>query len=582
MEDIIMKLFKNIGLLVLTLLAFSACTDKTPDYGNFPSKDVDFTYNVQGNEYTLDFYVVSTIQFTNTSSKSGSVSWDFGDGTTSTDANPIHKYAKSGTYNVTLKVDGVGQQTYPLLIYDITPVLSVTDQSADTLVINDVSVDLGIELPNPENLICKYHWIFPDGTMKADGTAITEFTGYSHADGTIDNPGALKFKNIGSQKITLQTWFDVNGENRRLDDSYVNVQVGFNKAVPTIYYAVYGGNIKAYKLIPDADLPAGTKNLPFDMGVSSGNTPLQLVIKNVTVTGDDGKATSSDYIYILDCGKQYTYINDTEGTAGDGKITVMSADGTYANIMVTNVGQKAFDDPYTGCADDTYLYYNDRNLGVRQLALTTRGAKETASGEDGVKQDNYLVKNQLLGYYSDGIAYGAISKDLFLDSQGVFWWPKDFNAQGIFRFTKSDIGGPTGKAPHPIVLANSFPRAITIDEARDRLYVWMRKASPVAGFNVFNLPSITETVTTADALKSIAMEAAPENSTGDEGIYTSQFALDKTTGNVYFGFRADSGEKTYSTGLYYYDFTAGKMVKFAGNTEKIMGVAINPRACRLF
>ena len=149
-------MLKNIMLLAITLLAVTSCVDKEPNYGNFPTKDVDFSYQVDGDEYQLDFYVVSTVQFTNTSSKKGNVTWDFGDGNTSTENNPKHKYAKSGIYNVTLNVQGVGSKTYPLMIYDIAPVLSVTSQSEPVVVINDVQVNLGIELPNPENLICKY------------------------------------------------------------------------------------------------------------------------------------------------------------------------------------------------------------------------------------------------------------------------------------------------------------------------------------------------------------------------------------------------------------------------------------------
>jgi len=34
--------------------------------------------------------------------------WDFGDGKTSTEQNPIHKYAENGTYTITLKVTGPG------------------------------------------------------------------------------------------------------------------------------------------------------------------------------------------------------------------------------------------------------------------------------------------------------------------------------------------------------------------------------------------------------------------------------------------------------------------------------------------
>ena len=95
-------MLKNIMLLAITLLAVTSCVDKEPNYGNFPTKDVDFSYQVDGDEYQLDFYVVSTVQFTNTSSKKGNVTWDFGDGNTSTENNPKHKYAKAGIYNVTL------------------------------------------------------------------------------------------------------------------------------------------------------------------------------------------------------------------------------------------------------------------------------------------------------------------------------------------------------------------------------------------------------------------------------------------------------------------------------------------------
>ena len=109
-----MKTLKKIALLALMVTTMASCVEKEPVYGNFPgSKDVDFTYNVDGDEYTLDFYVVSTIKFNNTSSMSGDVTWDFGDGTTSTDQNPTHKFAKAGIYNVSLTVDGVARNPIP-------------------------------------------------------------------------------------------------------------------------------------------------------------------------------------------------------------------------------------------------------------------------------------------------------------------------------------------------------------------------------------------------------------------------------------------------------------------------------------
>lgn len=571
-------MIKNFLLLAIMMLAVTSCVDKEPNYGNFPSKDVDFTYQVDGDEYALDFYVVSTVQFTNTSSKSGNVTWDFGDGQTSNEANPKHKYEKAGIYTVTLTVDGVGSKSSPLMIYDIAPVLSVTSQTEPVVVINDVQVNLGIELPNPENLICKYVWKFPEGTKTADGTELTEFVGYSHEDGTIDNPGAISFKNIGSQKIELQTWFDVNGENRRLEDSYVNVQVGTPDPCPTIYYAELGGNIKAYKLVDMSKLPKGTKNLPFDMGVNSGNMPTQLVF--ATEKTDAG--AEQDNVYILDCGKQYYYVNDEDNTLGDGKITVMAADGSNVNVMITNVGGQAFNDPFQGCTDGTYLYYTDRNTGIRQIPLSTRGARESTIFRE---EKGYFVVNNQLSYYQQGISYGAIHTGLYIDKSGMFWWGKNFSGNGIYRFKTSDIGktGAGVKIPHPIVLYLTQPRAFTLDEELGKLYVWMTKGNtPGVGFCEYNIPAADQTVEGSNYNKFINMEADPINSTADEGVFTTQFAVDPTTHYVYFGFRALPSDKTYTTGLMYYDPATKTVHKYMDNNDKILGVCINPRKTALF
>lgn len=43
-----------------------------------------------------------TVSFTNSSQYAENYYWDFGDGTTSTDMNPVHTYVDSGTYIVTL------------------------------------------------------------------------------------------------------------------------------------------------------------------------------------------------------------------------------------------------------------------------------------------------------------------------------------------------------------------------------------------------------------------------------------------------------------------------------------------------
>ena len=53
------------------------------------------------------------VEFTNESIRYSSSSWDFGDGNTSSDTNPIHTYTTSGTFDVSLSVTGdAGTDTF--------------------------------------------------------------------------------------------------------------------------------------------------------------------------------------------------------------------------------------------------------------------------------------------------------------------------------------------------------------------------------------------------------------------------------------------------------------------------------------
>lgn len=576
------RILLNISFIAALLVGMSACVEADPEYTDFPSKDVDFTYAVAPNdkgevEYGIDYYVVSTIQFTNTSAKTGKVMWDFGDGTTSEEASPLHKYAKAGTYQVKLTVDGVGSRTYPIMIYDIAPVLSISSQSAEVLTCNDVEVEFNIFLPNPESKEVKYVWTFPEGTIDANGNAVTTFEGMAHADGTVDYPGKLRFKNIGSQRIVLQATFDTaeGGENRVLEESYVNVQVGSSVEYKTLYYAALDGNIKAYKLIPDEELPEGTKNMVFDMGVSSGTMPFTLCYAETQseIEGSDGEISleKEGWIYILDAGKQYTYINDEAGVNGDGKINVMSVDGKSTNLFVSNVGKAAFDDPFFGCVDGDNLIYTDRNTGIRKMDLKLRGQ---------VEGNDYLVKNDQLGYYSRGLAYGAISTTVVKDKSSVYWWGKCYNGVGIFRFTTADIGKLT-EIPHPIVLENVSLKAFTLDETRKKLYVWRTKSD--GGFYEYPLPAIDATVKKDEFSTRILMDADPINSTDAEGVFCTQMAVDSATGFVYFGFNKEGSDASaYTTGLKYYDPESKKIYSAFGNSERILGVAINDNPTKLF
>jgi len=87
-----MKLMKGGFLLcIISAMIFSSCT-KAPVA----------SFEVDQNEVKAP----ATITFTNTSTNADEFLWNFGDGETTTEMNPTHKYVEGGDYDVTLKAYG--------------------------------------------------------------------------------------------------------------------------------------------------------------------------------------------------------------------------------------------------------------------------------------------------------------------------------------------------------------------------------------------------------------------------------------------------------------------------------------------
>ncbi|WP_304608103.1 PKD domain-containing protein, partial [Lentiprolixibacter aurantiacus] len=87
------QLLKTASKLSLILvLAFWACEEVE---SLLPTVFSNFTYTVEDG--------TGLVKFINTSEDATKYEWDFGDGTTSIEINPVKKYGSSGTYTVTLK-----------------------------------------------------------------------------------------------------------------------------------------------------------------------------------------------------------------------------------------------------------------------------------------------------------------------------------------------------------------------------------------------------------------------------------------------------------------------------------------------
>lgn len=82
--------------LLASLVWISSCKDKDP------------LEAIAGFKYTVDATDFKKVTFTNASENFVSLTWDFGDGSTSTEQNPVHTYAALGTYTVKLTAKGEG------------------------------------------------------------------------------------------------------------------------------------------------------------------------------------------------------------------------------------------------------------------------------------------------------------------------------------------------------------------------------------------------------------------------------------------------------------------------------------------
>ncbi len=103
------------------------------------------------------------VAFTNTSSSFDTIFWDFGDSTTSTETDPVHTYAESGTYTVSQTIAKCGKTDTK------TKTLNITVLNTETFKLKALSV-----YPNPTsgNLNLKF-----DKTYKEIISVISDLSG---------------------------------------------------------------------------------------------------------------------------------------------------------------------------------------------------------------------------------------------------------------------------------------------------------------------------------------------------------------------------------------------------------------------
>lgn len=558
------NLFKFL-LLCLFTINFTACKDHIPEVEELPEDKINFTYQVSDDVYQLDYYVGATIKFYPTRPVSTDCVWNFGDGSEAVVGDTVyHKFTTAGRYVVTLNANEA-TKTNEIYISDIKPIVTLIQYDSLCEVMTSY-ISFEVELPNPDNLEAEYQWTFPEGTTNEAGEAVASFVGLP------EDLGKVKFAKVGSQTVSLQV---VLG-GRNLEVVKKNVQVALDTLAPTLYYATVGGNIMAVKI--PATPTEGVVIEPYDMGVSAGQHMFNILCHE-------------NKLYCLDAGKQYYYVNDVDGVMGDGQITIMAADASTIETMISNVGGPAFQDPFFGFIDNGNLYYSDRNTGLITVPLSTRNATYSAAAFP------YWLQNNTLGYYGKGLSYGAISSNL-IKIDDTYYWGKIYNGIGIWRFKAGDIlAAADDKAPAPAsgaVLSNlggtSYPKSFIYNPTtQDFFFTLCGTGEGFYKCTIAELEGIKDTKT-LPAAKTFAdgngcTQRTPDatnkdfEGTSSEPVGITQLAIDEVTGRVYFALR--SGSSSVKSGIVYYDPETDQLHYLVEDVDAY-GVTINTNPSKLF
>jgi PKD repeat protein len=192
--------------------------------------------------------------------------WDFGDGTTSTDENPIHAYAAAGTYSVTvtgtnsLGLSGTSTITVIVFAADQQPTASFVTSSINATVGQPLGFDATFS-SDPGNNIVSYAWDFGDGTPIGSNVLI------SHV-----------YKSIGTFTTTL-TVTDSNGLTNSTSAAVVVVVAATGAATPLLAYTARFNTKKN-----NADSVQLVAQLNPGLSINGG-TPLSFVIAGSSFSG---------------------------------------------------------------------------------------------------------------------------------------------------------------------------------------------------------------------------------------------------------------------------------------------------------
>jgi gliding motility-associated-like protein len=325
----------------------------------------------------------ATVTFTNTSTVSFGYVYDFGDGSTSTDANPVHVYDTPGTYTVTLD-----------LVYDQNCIASVTQEATTFPLVLDAGFSVSLGGCNNGSATLN----FMDESINATGAVLNyewTFTGVTPTTSTDQNPSVTV---SGSGTITAtQEVTSADNCNSSLDTSFT-----VNLAVINLLEEITicpGGSTE---LNPGADAGLTYNWAPANGFDSTDPNPTTeeagTYIVTVTATSADFNCTNTDTVTVVIADSIGLVINGPDGPVnngdgGNGGVVVLPTLATCGNPVELSTDLTTNDD-----VNVVYTDLDGNVLGIGGMLTVNPDGRDTivitATNEFGcIERDTVVIIN---------------------------------------------------------------------------------------------------------------------------------------------------------------------------------------------
>jgi PKD repeat protein len=347
--------YQEAGSYTVTLTVSNAAGTNSVTETNFITvDDVPATsFNATVDELTVDF--------NNMTQNATSYAWDFGDGTSSNEENPVHTYGQDGTYEVTLTAtNGCGSATMNGQFTVATP-----PTAAFSALNTKGCAPFEVQFANESSAnSATFAWEFPGGTPSTSSE---------------ENP-VVAYNAAGSYSVTL-TVSNVSGSDVYELTNYITVE-----ALPAVSFTASANN----NSVSFTNTSTGANSYLWDFGDGTTSTE-----QNPT-----HEYSSEDAFTVI-----LTATNDC-GSATTEEIVVVASEQPIAAFQATTTA---------GCAPFIVQFENLSSVNATSFEWTFPGGSPATSTEE-----NPEVKYELPGVYdvtlvaSNGIGNDTYSQTAYI------------------------------------------------------------------------------------------------------------------------------------------------------------------------